>query len=271
MTDGDTWIRISGIKILNRIPKLKIDVWSDNLFVILVVTILFNLFAIETILIRPRLFKTKLFKPMVHNFKLSIIPIVILVGTIVAQLLISWLGAVLKSNLVTSISLVVLVIGLIAWFLFLPNSGYLITELNLTHRDVDKVEVPIWYDIISVLSLAISGVLNTALNILLLQFLVIVYIDPQDINQINTPLFRTLTWVIFPLLSFGIYLGRYIRFNTWDLLHPRTFVKKMLDHFGISENRRDGFLFTFLYGIFLAMFYALTYLNPLLELIREGK
>lgn len=108
------------------------------MFEILVVTILFNLFAIETILIRPRLFKTKLFKPMVHNFKLSIIPIVILVGTIVAQLLISWLGAVLKSNLVTSISLVVLVIGLIAWFLFLPNSGYLITELNLTHRDVDK-------------------------------------------------------------------------------------------------------------------------------------
>ena len=239
--------------------------------VILIVTILFNLFAIGTIVIRPRLFHTKLFKPMVHDFKLSLIPVVILVGTILIQLFISWLGAVLQSNLVTSISLAVLVIGLIAWFLFLPNSGYLITELNLTHREVDKVEVPIWYDIISVLSLAISGVLNTALNILLLQFLVIIYIDPQTINQINTPLFWTLTGLIFLLLSFGIYLGRYIRFNTWDLLHPRTFVKKLVDHFSISKNRRDGFLFTLLYGIFLAMFYALTFLNPLLQLIRQGR
>ena len=236
--------------------------WSDILSVILAVTILFNLFAIGTIVIRPRLFHTKLFKPMIHNFKLSLIPVVILVGTILIQLFISWLGAVLQSNLVTSISLAVLVIGLIAWFLFLPNSGYLITELNLTHREVDKVEVPIWYDIISVLSLAISGVLNTALNILLLQF---------NINQINTPLFWILTWLIFLLLSFGIYLGRYIRFNTWDLLHPRMFVKKLVDHFSISKNRRDGFLFTLLYGIFLSMFYALTFLNPLIQLIRQGR
>lgn len=253
------------------ITEVKRKIWSDILSVILVVTILFNLFAIGTIVIRPRLFHTKLFKPMVHNFKLSLIPVVILVGTILIQLFISWLGAVLQSNLVTSISLAVLVIGLIAWFLFLPNSGYLITELNLTHREVDKVEVPIWYDIISVLSLAISGVLNTALNILLLQFLVIIYIDPPNINQINTPLFWILTWLIFLLLSFGIYLGRYIRFNTWDLLHPRTFVKKLVDHFSISKNRREGFLFTLLYGIFLSMFYALTFLNPLIQLIRQGR
>lgn len=241
------------------------------MLVILFVTILFNLFAIGTILIRPRLFHTKLFGPMVHNFNLSIIPIAILIGTIGGQLLVSWLGVTLKSNLVSSSAFVILVVGLLAWFLFLPNSGYLITELNLTHREVDKVEVPIWYDIISVLSLAISGVLNTALNILLLQFLVIIYIDPQNINQLNTPLFQFLTWLVFPLLSFGIYMGRYIRFNTWDLLRPKRFIRKFAEHFKIGKNRRDGLLFTILYGIFLAMFYALTFLNPLLQLMKQGK
>lgn len=251
--------------------KEQKNVWSDSLFVILLVTILFNLFAIGTILIRPRLFHAKLFQPMVHNFNLSIIPIAILVGTILAQFFVSWLGAMLNSNLVGSVAFVILVIGLLAWFLFLPNSGYLITELNLTHREVDKVEVPIWYDIISVLSLAISGVLNTALNILLLQFLVIIYIDPLSIQQLNTPLFQMLTWLVFPLLSFGIYLGRYIRFNTWDLLRPKRFIGKLVEHFKSSKNRRDGFLFTILYGIFLAMFYALTFLNPLLQLMQQGK
>ncbi|EOH91857.1 DUF1361 domain-containing protein [Enterococcus pallens] len=234
----------------------------------LFITIIFNLFALLLIIIRPKIFQTKLFRPMIYNFKLSVIPIFILLGTLALQLFFGWLSAVTSFELLGVISSLILIIGLLVWLIFLPNAGYLVTELNLTHREMDKIEVPIWYDIIAVLSLAISGVLNTALNIVLLQFTFIIYLDPDTITSINTPLFWVLTWLVFPVLSFGIYLGRYIRFYTWDLFHPIQFMQKLLKHFREKNHRRDAILFTLLYGIFFALFYAVTFLNPLWQMVR---
>lgn len=234
--------------------------------VMFLITLVFNLFALFLLYLRPKLFSAKLFRPMLYNFKLSVIPLFILIGTLLAQLTLGWLNGVTKWNLFGWLSIAVMIIGLIIWLLFLPNAGYLVTELNLTHREMDQIEIPIWYDIISVLSLAISGVLNTALNIVFLQFIYIIMVDPIKIQTINTPLFWLLTWLVFPILSFGIYLGRYIRFYSWDLLHPHSFIKKLWDHFRLRENLKNGLLFTLTYGFFFALFYALTFLNPLLEL-----
>lgn len=231
------------------------------------ITITFNLFALLLILIRPKIFQTSLFRPMIYNFKLSVIPLFILLGTLVLQLFFAWLSVLTSFALLGLLSSLILIGGLIVWLIFLPNAGYLVTELNLTHREMDNVEVPIWYDIIAVLSLAISGVLNTALNIVLLQFTFIIYLDPATIADINTPLFWLFTWLVFPLLSFGIYLGRYIRFYTWDLFHPLQFWQKLLKHFRVKSHRRDAFLFTLLYGLFFALFYALTFLNPLWQMM----
>ncbi|MBO1308857.1 DUF1361 domain-containing protein [Enterococcus sp. 669A] len=232
------------------------------------ITLLFNLFALLLILIRPKLFQTKLFRPMITNFKLSVIPLFILIGTLALQLFFAWLSSATSFAFLGILSSLILIVGLIVWLVFLPNAGYLVTELNLTHREIDKVEVPIWYDIVAVLSLAISGVLNTALNIVLLQFTFIIYFDPANFAAINTPTFWLLTWLVFPVLSFGIYLGRYIRFNTWDLFHPLQFVQKLVKHFREKEHRREAFVFTILLGVFLALFYALTFLNPLWEIIK---
>ncbi|MGM0216701.1 DUF1361 domain-containing protein [Enterococcus sp. AZ109] len=233
----------------------------------LLITLLFNLFALLLILIRPKIFHAKLFKPMITNFKLSVIPLFILVGTLTLQLFFARVSALTSFTFLGTISSLILIIGLVIWLVFLPNAGYLVTELNLTHREVDEVEVPIWYDIIAVLSLAISGVLNTALNIVLLQFTFFIYFDPANITTFNTPIFWLLTWLVFPVLSFGIYLGRYIRFNTWDLFHPIQFLQKLFTHFSQKNTRREAFLFTILLGVFLALFYALTFLNPLWQLI----
>lgn len=38
----------------------------------------------------------------------------------------------------------------------------------MTHRLDDVVEVPIWYDLISVMSFALSGIINTLVNIVFL-------------------------------------------------------------------------------------------------------
>ena len=234
-------------------------------------TLLFNSFALFLLLLRPRLFRVKLFAPMIYNFKLSILPGFILISTLFLQLFLGWLSSTKKHDLFFILSVIITGIGLCIWFLMLPNSGYLVTELNLTHREVDSKEVPIWYDIISVLSLAISGVLNTALNIVMLQLIYLILIDPVDISQLNTVPFWLFTWFSFFLISFGIYLGRYIRFYSWDLLHPKSFYTKLISHFSIKKNCVNGILFTFFYGIFFSLIYVMTFLNPLLKLFLDKK
>ena len=235
----------------------------------IIVTIIFNLIAYFTLIARPKLFGVKLFKPMIYNLKLSITPIFILVGVLIVELFLLWVSAVTGQSWIGTISYVFLILGLVAWFLYLPNSGYLITELNLTHREVDEKEVPIWYDIIAVLSLSLSGVLNMVFNIVLLQAIFVCIMDPSNISSLINGWFWFVTGISFFILSFGIYMGRYIRFYSWDLLNPTSFIKKLVNHFKIRTNLVAGIVFTFLYGAFFGLFYMLTFFTPFLDMFKK--
>lgn len=168
---------------------------------------------------------------MLKNIGLSLLPVLVLVITIPLML-------VCMAYLNPILGLVVGVVGVIFWVLLLPNAGYLITELNLNHRTVDKSEVPIWYDIIAVLSLAMSGVMNTLFNVMLLQLLYAVVVNPMDAFNLGLANYRTL-WIIitvlFILISLGIYIGRYLRFNSWDVLRPKRFFNILASHFSEKD------------------------------------
>lgn len=218
-------------------------------------TFLFNLFAYISIKLRPKIFSVDLFKPMIWNIKLSIMPILILLGGFSISLFLVYLSTLLNITVLNIIALIVFVLTLLVWILFLPNSAYLLTELNLTHRDVDKNEVPIWYDIISVLSLSLSGIFNTLMGIVLLQITYLIIFDPQYLNTINQVVLLTSAILIIVLVSIGIYLGRELRFNSWDVLHPLQFIKKLNVHFQNKEHRRNFFLFIIFHSIFFLIMY----------------
>jgi uncharacterized membrane protein len=104
----------------------------------------------------------------------------------------------------------VVVVGL--FVLFLPNSSYLITELG--HLRERNKAVPPWYDVIAVLSLTMCGILLCCVSLAYLQLIL-------DRSVVGT----TWSWVLVTgclgLANFGAYLGRYLRFNSWDALtHP---------------------------------------------------
>ncbi|MCL2678510.1 MAG: DUF1361 domain-containing protein, partial [Clostridiales bacterium] len=128
-------------------------------FTLFLSVVLLNLFAVITILLRPKIFKVKIYKPMLWNFKLSILPLIILILNIAVFIILSAIGAYLKMPAFLLAARILFFIGLAGWLLFLPNSGYLITELNLNHRNNDEKEVPIWYDIVSILAFALSGIM----------------------------------------------------------------------------------------------------------------
>ena len=96
--------------------------------------------------------------------------------------------------------------------LFLPNSSYLITELGHL-READR-RIPTWYDVIAVLSLTMCGILLCCVSLAYVQLIL-------DRSVVGT----TWSWVIviacLGLANFGTYLGRQLRFNSWDAItHP---------------------------------------------------
>ena len=217
--------------------------------------LLLNLFALVTIKLRPRIFKVKIFKPMLWNFKLSILPLVIISVNILVTIALSYSSAYFQIGFLLVLARILFCVGLLVWLLFLPNSGYLITELNLTHRSEDKKEVPIWYDIVSVLSFALSGIVNVVANIAVLQLAFLVFFDPTVLTASDYWWLFLSGFGIILLIVVGIYLGRSIRFNSWDILHIGSFFKKLKNHF----SRRGAIKEFVLYVSFNTIFFLIMY------------
>jgi uncharacterized membrane protein len=98
-------------------------------------------------------------------------------------------------------------VGWAAWLVFFPNAPYIITDLlHLTKRSA----VPIWYDSLMVFSYALVGLLAGLLSLHLIH------------RVMDRVLGRMMAWGVVMgsllLAGFGIYLGRFERWNSWDLL-----------------------------------------------------
>ncbi|MBO9626924.1 MAG: DUF1361 domain-containing protein [Microbacterium sp.] len=213
--------------------------------------LLLNAYAMLLIVLRAPVYRTPLYRPMLWNIFLSVLPVgILLVGGVtgLTMLLVSPPAA-----------LVVLIVTAVVWLLLLPNASYLITELNQSHRTADD-PVPLWYDIILVITLAMSGVMNTVANVLVAHiiFVLLRYGDNPGGADFANPGSVAFVGVVMLLLGFGMYLGRYPRFNSWDLRHPVGFVKKLVGHFRERGNLLACLGFTLTYAVFLALIYVIT-------------
>ena len=99
----------------------------------------------------------------------------------------------------------------VLWLLFFPNAPYLLTDF--IHLGAGGPRVPLWYD-----ALMLSSFAWTAL---ILGF-ASVYLVQSVVERFFGSIWSWLVVVAaFSLGSFGVYLGRFMRFNSWDaLLHP---------------------------------------------------
>ncbi|MCL2487834.1 MAG: DUF1361 domain-containing protein [Oscillospiraceae bacterium] len=218
--------------------------------------LLLNIFAVVTIILRPKLFRVRLYKPMLWNFKLSVLPLMALLLNIAVFAALNIAGAHTGVPAFYPAARTVFFIGLAVWLLLLPNAGYLITELNLNHRDRDEKEVPIWYDIVSVLSLALSGIVNTLANIAMIQLSFLVAFDPEMLTAGDYAALFASGFGLILLIVTGIYLGRAVRFNSWDVLHPGAFFKKCKTHFSGPGIFKEFLLFIIFHTVFFMIMYV---------------
>lgn len=222
---------------------------------LIVGAILLNAYALALILLRAVVYRTTLYRPMLWNVWLSVVPIVILGAGGFAGLLLR-LALPIAGD-------VLLVLTALVWLLMLPNASYLITELNQSHRS-EEDPVPLWYDIVLVISLAMSGVVSTVVNVFVAHLLVTTTVYGDSARMMLRPGVLAVVGVVLLLLGLGMYLGRYPRFNSWDLRHPVEFAKKLLAHFRERGNLLACAGFAVSYALFLGLIY-LVVAGPLIE------
>lgn len=93
------------------------------------------------------------------------------------------------------------------WLLFLPNAPYIITDLiHLQLSDGPMVII----DFIVISSFAIAGLLFYLVSVKDMELLFR--------ENFNKKLQIALITILPFLCGFGIYLGRFLRFNSWDIL-----------------------------------------------------
>jgi uncharacterized membrane protein len=152
------------------------------------------------------------------------------------------------------------------WILFLPNAPYIFTDL--IHLNT-RIQSHYWVDLSLILMAAFTGFLLGFLSLYLMQFTV-----AHRWGQMAGWAF---TAAATGLSGFGIYLGRILRWNSWDaLVHPVRLTGSV-GHWAAHPlaNPGTGLAFPLLFGIFLflgyVMLYALTHLQPARKSLVEIK
>ena len=136
------------------------------------------------------------------------------------------------------------------WLLFFPNAPYIVTDfVHLEHT----ADAPYWYDAVTVAAFAWTGVLLGFASLFLMQTVV-----RQWRGVVSGWVFAS---VAIALGSLGIYLGRFLRLNSWDALEhpsvlPRIAHTVARDPFRYSEAIGVTVLFTLALGFAYVLLYS---------------
>jgi uncharacterized membrane protein len=134
------------------------------------------------------------------------------------------------------------------WLIFFPNAPYMLTDLQDLARGTGGS--PLWYDVIIVVWCSWTGMLLGVISLYLM----------QDI--IHRTFGRLAGWIfvfaISAASSFGIYIGRFVRLNSWDILQDPAETALEILGIVIDPSMRLA-TFTFLYTFFFIFVYVLLY------------
>lgn len=134
---------------------------------------------------------------------------------------------------------------LVTWLLFLPNAPYILTDLfHLRQRGV-----PLWFDLVMLLSFAWNGLLYGLVSLQQVQG----FIEKKS----NRYVAMAMSSLALFASAFGIYLGRYLRWNSWDILRsPDVLAKDIFNLLLHPEHNPQGVGMTLAYGCFLVFVYV---------------
>jgi|GEM_PF-154610 len=131
------------------------------------------------------------------------------------------------------------------WLLFFPNAPYIVTDFF--HLQVKSINhIPLWYDLIMLTSFSCLGFALGFVSLWQVQSLVA--------HKWGKKIAMLFVNIVLLLSAFGIYLGRFVRLNSWDFFtNPVKLIGEVLN----ALTSFDCLGFTFMMFIFLSCFYTL--------------
>jgi uncharacterized membrane protein len=142
-----------------------------------------------------------------------------------------------------------------AWLLFFPNAPYIFTDVvHLTTYFYRHF----WVNLVLILLCALTGLVLGFVSLFLMQGIV-----RRLFGNFASWLF---IMAIAGLSGFGICLGRFLRFNSWDVVFRPLKVSRGIGHWAVNPTAHySSYAIPMLFAIFLflayLMLYALTHLE----------
>ncbi len=143
------------------------------------------------------------------------------------------------------------------WLIFFPNAPYILTDLQ--HLGQSSGVVPAWYDVIMLVWFSRTGMLMGVVSLNLMQEIIR--------RRAGRPAGWIFALAVALLSSVGIYVGRFIRLNSWDLLrNPGEAATNVFDWLADPSLRSVGFIA--LYTLFFTFVYVT--LHAFGRILQEG-
>ena len=134
------------------------------------------------------------------------------------------------------------------WLIFFPNAPYLLTDLQ--HLEGAGQDIPVWYDVLVFVWFSWTGLLLGIVSLFLMQEIV------------RREFGRWFGWgfvvLVAGLTSIGIYMGRFLRWNSWDIIrNPGGILLFTLER--AQNPSLQSVVFTLLFSAFFLFLYITLY------------
>jgi len=148
----------------------------------------------------------------------------------------------------------------LVWLVFFPNAPYLLTDFNELAFTTGRA--PLWFDVILLIWVAWTGLMLGVASLYLIQEIV-----ARTFNPLTGWIFAIFATI---LSSIGVYLGRFLRWNSWDLLQAPLPIAR--DMYGIIRHpisHLPSYIFTILFTLLFLFIYIAIHLFG--GMMREGR
>jgi uncharacterized membrane protein len=135
---------------------------------------------------------------------------------------------------------------LLASILFLPNAPYLVTDLFHLKKEL---VAPLWFDVVMITSFAMAG---------LIYFLMAFEMILAGIKDHFGKFSAFAKPLLLAAMGYGIYLGRYLRYNSWDVfVQPVHLAADMLNSVFNPDKFINTACITITFAVFLYLIFEI--------------
>jgi uncharacterized membrane protein len=191
------------------------------------------LFSAALVIVRVKKTQLVTYFFLLWNLFLAVVPLV------VAYLMYAWLNG--RGQKVAFYAMAML------WLLFYPNAPYIITDfIHLKARH----NIPLWYDTLLIFSFAWNGFVAGLVSVR--------YFHLTALRFLPKYLVWFVILVVFVLSSLGIYLGRFLRWNSWDILsNPMPLLTDIFERVSSPEEHPRTMAMIMLFSVFSFLAYLI--------------